>query len=77
MDPIQSALSSSAGRTLARRLGVAPPPELRRHQPGQPLLVGPALVASAPVGRLAGSVAAVLKAAGADVTELSSGGDVT
>jgi 3-oxoacyl-[acyl-carrier protein] reductase len=74
MDPIQSVLSSSAGRALARRLGVAPPPELRRHQPGQPLLVGPALVSSAPGGRLAAAVSPILKAAGAEVTELPAAG---
>ena len=33
------------GRTLAQRLGLPRPVELRRYEPGQPMLVGPALVA--------------------------------
>jgi 3-oxoacyl-[acyl-carrier protein] reductase len=72
MDPIQSVLSSSAGRTFARRLGVAPP-ALRRHRPGQPLLTGPALIAAGPDGRLAATAATILKAGGADVVELPVG----
>jgi 3-oxoacyl-[acyl-carrier protein] reductase len=67
VDPIQTAFSSSLARGLARRIGVAPPPELRRHVPGQPLLVGPALVGAAPGGRLAPFASGVLEAAGVEV----------
>lgn len=69
MDPIQTVLSTSAGRTAARRLGFPPPPALRRHEAGQPLLTGPALVGAAPGGRLLASATAVLKAADADVVD--------
>jgi 3-oxoacyl-[acyl-carrier protein] reductase len=70
VDPIQSVLQSSTGRTVARRLGVRPPPTLRRYEPGQPLLVGPAVLGAAPGGRLLPAAAEVLKAAGADVVEV-------
>lgn len=67
VDPIQSLLTSPAGRRIAQTLRVSPPPTLRRHQPDQPLLVGPALLGSAPGGRLLKPVRSVLAAAGAEV----------
>ncbi len=67
MDPIQSLLQSSVGRTVVRRLGVATPPTLRRYEPGQSLLVGPALLGAAPGGRLMEPASTALKAAGAQV----------
>ncbi|HET9656300.1 MAG TPA: 3-oxoacyl-ACP reductase [Kineosporiaceae bacterium] len=70
MDPIQSLLQSSAGRTVVRRLGVPPPPALRRFEPGQSLLVGPAVLGGSSGGRLLAPVAAVLRAAGADLVEV-------
>ena len=75
MDPIQTVLQSAAGRTVARRLGVPPPPTLRRYEVGQPLLPGPALASGAPGGRLLDPAVAVLTAAGADVT--ADGAEVT
>jgi 3-oxoacyl-[acyl-carrier protein] reductase len=69
VDPIQTVLQSAAGRTVARRLGFPPPPQLRRYAVGQPLLAGPALVGAAPGGCLLAPAAAVLKVAGADVVE--------
>ncbi|KQX61727.1 3-oxoacyl-ACP reductase [Angustibacter sp. Root456] len=38
-------VNGSFGKALAQRLGLPRPVELRRYEPGQPLLVGPALVA--------------------------------
>src|SRR3954449_817993 len=65
VDPIETLLASSAGRAVAARLGVAPPPTLRRYRPGEPLLVGPALIGSAPGGgRLARAAAGILQDAG-------------
>src|SRR5439155_8655091 len=55
------------GRFVARRLGLPASTPLRRYQPGQPLLAGPALVGGAPGGRLREPVAQVLRAAGAEV----------
>jgi 3-oxoacyl-[acyl-carrier protein] reductase len=69
VDPIQTVLTTSAGRTVARRLGFPPPPALRRFEVGQPLLTGPAVVGAAPGGRLLAPATAVLKAAGADVVD--------
>ena len=38
-------VGGSFGKTLAKRLGLPRPVALRRYEPGQALLVGPALVA--------------------------------
>jgi 3-oxoacyl-[acyl-carrier protein] reductase len=59
--------SSPAGRTISRRLGLPPAVPLRRYEPGQPLLVGPAYVDAAPGGRVLNTVLRVLDAAGAEV----------
>ncbi|WP_088286309.1 3-oxoacyl-ACP reductase [Kineosporia sp. A_224] len=67
MDPIQTLLSNGTGRTLLKRVGVAPPPTLRRHEPGAPLLVGPAVAAAAGAGALLKPAVAALEAAGARV----------
>lgn len=68
MDPIQSLLRSSFGPALLRRVGVAPPPQLRRYSPGQPLLDGPAVVGPSS-GRLAEAAVAVLKEADVEVLD--------
>jgi 3-oxoacyl-[acyl-carrier protein] reductase len=73
VDPIQTLLSNGTGRTFLKRVGVAPPPTLRRHEPGAPLLVGPAVAAAAGVGTLLKPAVAVLEAAGARV--LAAGDD--
>jgi 3-oxoacyl-[acyl-carrier protein] reductase len=49
---------------LVQRLGVPRIPVLRRYEPGQPLLDGPALVGAVGAGRYAEHVRAVLKDAG-------------
>ncbi|GAB3948907.1 hypothetical protein GCM10027614_46810 [Micromonospora vulcania] len=46
-DRYASFVQSAAGRALVKRLGLPDPPRLRRHQPGDPLLPGPALLGAA------------------------------
>jgi 3-oxoacyl-[acyl-carrier protein] reductase len=75
VDPIQSIWATPAGRAVSARLGLAPPPQLRRHHPGDPLLVGPALVGAAPGGALAGTARDVLTSAGATVVDAAGPGD--
>src|SRR5690242_1400930 len=59
--------SSKPGRTISRRLGLPPAVPLRRYEPGQPLLVGPAYVDAAPGGRVLNTVLRVLDDAGAQL----------
>lgn len=66
--------SSGLGRVVVGRLGLPNPVPLRRYADGQPLLDGPALLAAAPGGRVARTVAAILADAGADVHESADGG---
>ncbi|GAB3591823.1 3-oxoacyl-ACP reductase [Angustibacter peucedani] len=60
-------VSGGFGRTLSRRLGLPQPVALRRYEPGQDLLVGPALVA-ARSGAPLDVIARVLADAGATTT---------
>jgi 3-oxoacyl-[acyl-carrier protein] reductase len=66
-DTYQRLTGSGPGRLLARRLGLPASTPLRRYEPGQPLLAGPALLGGARGGRLREPVAALLRAAGAEV----------
>ncbi len=77
VDPVQSVLGSTRGRRLVRRLGLTPPPTLRRYHPGDPFLLGPALIgdAASSGGRLAESAAAALTGAGARVVRASGEGE--
>jgi 3-oxoacyl-[acyl-carrier protein] reductase len=59
--------NSGVGATLTRQLGLPRPAVLRRYEPGQPLLPGPAVVGSAGEGRLRDALDAVLKEAGVTV----------
>src|SRR4051812_28236661 len=59
--------SSRPGRTISRRLGLPPAVPLRRYEPDQPLLVGPAYVDAAPGGRVLNTVLRVLDDAGAEL----------
>jgi 3-oxoacyl-[acyl-carrier protein] reductase len=70
-DTYQRLINNQPGRFVARRLGLPASTPLRRYEPGQPLLAGPALVGGAPGGRLRGPVAEVLRAAGAEVRPAS------
>ncbi len=55
------------GSTVARRLGLPRPAALRRYEPGQPLLPGPAAVVTVGDGVLAGPVRELLHSAGAQL----------
>ncbi|MDK3257165.1 3-oxoacyl-ACP reductase [Blastococcus capsensis] len=59
--------NSGFGTTITRQLGLPRPAVLRRYEPGQPLLPGPAVVGSAGEGRLRNTVTAVLRDAGVTV----------
>lgn len=50
-DRYTSFVNSGPGTAVAKRLGLPRPVELRRHQPGAPLLPGPVLVISDPDSR--------------------------
>jgi len=58
---------SGIGTTITKQLGLPRPGVLRRYEPGEPLLPGPAVVGSAGEGRLREAVSAVLKDAGVAV----------
>ncbi|SEL66509.1 3-oxoacyl-[acyl-carrier protein] reductase [Blastococcus sp. DSM 46786] len=59
--------NSGFGTTITKQLGLPRPVELRRYEPGQPLLPGPVVVGSAGAGRLRDTVTAVLRDAGVTV----------
>jgi 3-oxoacyl-[acyl-carrier protein] reductase len=64
-DTYQRLTNNQPGRFVARRLGLPASMPLRRYEPGQPLLAGPALVGGG--GRLREPVADILRGAGAEV----------
>jgi 3-oxoacyl-[acyl-carrier protein] reductase len=59
--------NSSFGTTIAKQLGLPRPAVLRRYEPGQPLLPGPAVIGSAGEGRLREAVSTILEDAGVHV----------
>jgi 3-oxoacyl-[acyl-carrier protein] reductase len=65
-DRYQQFADSRAGRLVVRRLGLPDPFPLRRHEPGEPVLEAPALLAAVPGGRLGEPAARVLAAIGAE-----------
>jgi 3-oxoacyl-[acyl-carrier protein] reductase len=62
--------NSGVGTTITRQLGLPRPAVLRRYEPGQPLLPGPAVVGSAGAGRLGNRLTALLRDAGVAVQSL-------
>jgi 3-oxoacyl-[acyl-carrier protein] reductase len=66
-DTYQRLTNAQPGRFVASRLGLPKSTPLRRYEPGQALLPGPALIGAASGGRLRESVSAVLRDAGAEV----------
>jgi 3-oxoacyl-[acyl-carrier protein] reductase len=58
---------SPPGKFLVKQLGLPAPVDLRRYEPGQELLDGPAFLGGAPGGRLAPGVGDLLEEAGAEV----------
>src|SRR3954453_20678950 len=59
--------NSGFGTTVTKQLGLPRPAVLRRYEPGEPLLPGPAVIGSAGGGRPRGTVTAVLKDGGVSV----------
>src|SRR5919202_3708973 len=69
-DRYQQLTQSAPGRFISKRLGLPQPVPLRRYEPGQPLLEGPALVGAASGGgRLLPAVKQVLDATGSQTVE--------
>src|SRR2546423_1101303 len=64
-DRYQQFTVSRPGRFVTKRLGMPQPTELRRYEPGDPVLHGPALLGAAPGGRLVQPVADILRVVGA------------
>ena len=59
--------NSGLGTTITKQLGLPRPAVLRRYEPGQPLLPGPAVIGSAGEGRLRGELTELLRDAGVTV----------
>src|SRR4051812_35547376 len=68
-DRYQQLTQSVPGRFISKRLGLPQPVPLRRYEPGQPLLDGPALIGAAPGGRLLPAVEHVLEATGSQALQ--------
>jgi 3-oxoacyl-[acyl-carrier protein] reductase len=66
--------ATTAGRRIARRLGLPTPVPLRRYRPGEPVVAGPVLTGSAAGSRLGTAVASVLKEIEAQVADVRSDG---
>jgi 3-oxoacyl-[acyl-carrier protein] reductase len=66
-DRYQQLVNTPIGRIVSKQVGLPAPVELERYAPGQPVISGPVLLGAAPGGRLAGAVAKVLAAVGAEV----------
>jgi 3-oxoacyl-[acyl-carrier protein] reductase len=66
-DRYQQLVNTPIGRMLTRQVGLPAPVKLERHEPGRPVVDGPVLLAAAPGGRLAPSIANMLAAIGAEV----------
>jgi 3-oxoacyl-[acyl-carrier protein] reductase len=67
--------NSGLGATITKQLGLPRPVELRRYEPGQSLLPGPAVVGSAGQGRLQEQLTALLIDAGVTVSSPSADGE--
>jgi 3-oxoacyl-[acyl-carrier protein] reductase len=59
--------NSGFGTTITKQLGLPRPAVLRRYEPGDPLLPGPAVIGSAGEGRLRGPLTSLLTDAGIHV----------
>jgi 3-oxoacyl-[acyl-carrier protein] reductase len=67
-DRYQQLVNTPIGRIVAKQVGLPNPPRLERYEPGQPVIAGPVLLGAAAGSRLAGALANVLAAIGADVS---------
>ncbi|WP_158879517.1 3-oxoacyl-ACP reductase [Amycolatopsis anabasis] len=72
-DRYQQFTKTPVGKFLVPKLGLPNPATLRRYQPGQPPLEGPALLGAAPGGRLEKTVKTQLADAGIDVVTEAAG----
>ncbi len=68
MDRYTQIVNTPIGSTIAKQVGLPKPVPLKRFVPGEPVVDGRVLLGGAPGGRLAGPLARVLAAAGADVS---------
>jgi len=66
-DRYQQLINTPIGRIVSKQIGLPAPVELERYRPGQPVISGPVLLGAAPGSTLAGAVARVLAAVGAQV----------
>ena len=66
-DRYQQLTATPPGRFVAKRLGLPESRPLRRYEPGQPALAGPALLGGE--GRMGETLAAVLAALGAEIRQ--------
>ncbi|MDX1622014.1 MAG: 3-oxoacyl-ACP reductase [Nitriliruptorales bacterium] len=66
-DRYQQLVTSGLGRTIAQQFGLPTPVELRRHQPGDPVVHGPVLLGGSKSGRLVDATSRTLKEVGAEV----------
>ena len=66
-DRYQQLVNTSLGKLVTRQVGLPAPPILERHRPGRPVISGPVLLSAPGEARLAGPVAAILKAIDAEV----------
>jgi 3-oxoacyl-[acyl-carrier protein] reductase len=72
-DTLHQILESPPGRFVSKQLGVPQAAQLRRYEPGQPLLDDPALLGGAPGARLLPAATTALRSAGAEIHRF--GGD--
>ncbi len=70
-DRYQQLTATPPGKFIARRLGLPESRPLRRYEPGQPALAGPALIGGE--GRLGETLAAVLAGIGAEIRQAPPG----
>ncbi len=66
-DRYQQLVNTPIGKIVTKQVGLPAPVKLERYEPGQPVVTGPVLLGSAAGSRLAGPVARVLEAIGAEV----------
>jgi 3-oxoacyl-[acyl-carrier protein] reductase len=66
-DRYQQLVNTPIGRIVSKQIGLPTPTPLERYKPGQPVISGPVLLGAASGGILAGPVAKVLAAVGAEV----------
>src|SRR3954470_16880290 len=74
-DRLKQFVDTPPGRLIASQLGLPQPADLRRYEPGQPLVEGSALVGGAAGGRLLKPASDVLRKAKVKVVKTRGTGD--